>query len=68
MLSHSRGPLGRLASYDDAEYGGDVTGAVARELRIAIDAAVAAGVAPDAIVIDPGFGFGKTAAQSLVAA
>ena len=66
VLSHSRGPLGRLASYDDAEYHGDVTGAVAGELRIAMDAAIAAGVTPDTIVIDPGFGFSKTAPQSLV--
>ena len=36
VLSHSRGPLGRLASYDAAEYHGDVSGAVARELRVAM--------------------------------
>jgi dihydropteroate synthase len=65
VLSHSRGPLGRLASYDAAEYHGDVSGAVARELRVAMHAAIAAGVTADAIVVDPGFGFGKTAAQSL---
>lgn len=66
VLSHSRGSLGQLASYDHAEYHGDVTAAVAGELRIAIDAAITAGVAPDAVVVDPGFGFSKTAAQSLV--
>jgi dihydropteroate synthase len=66
VLSHSRGLLGRLASYDDAEYHGDVAGAVVGELRVAIDAALSAGVVTDAIVIDPGFGFGKTAAQSLL--
>ncbi|MGH7594297.1 MAG: dihydropteroate synthase, partial [Gemmatimonadales bacterium] len=65
VLSHSRGPLGRLASYDAAEYGGDVTGAVTRELQQSIEAAIAAGVAPQAIVVDPGFGFSKTATQSL---
>lgn len=65
VFSHSRGPLGRLASYDAADYHGDVTGAVARELRQSIEVAVAAGVATDAIVVDPGFGFSKTASQSL---
>jgi dihydropteroate synthase len=65
VLAHSRGPLGRLASYDRADYDGDVSSTVARELRAAIETAIAAGIAPDAIVVDPGFGFGKTAPQSL---
>ncbi|HEY8061972.1 MAG TPA: dihydropteroate synthase [Gemmatimonadales bacterium] len=65
VLSHSRGRLGRLASYDHAEYHGDVTAAVAGELRVAIDAAITAGVAPGAVVVDPGFGFSKTPMQSL---
>jgi dihydropteroate synthase len=66
VLSHSRGPAGRLASYDGAEYDGDVTTAVVRELSESARAATGAGVSNDAIVVDPGFGFGKTAAQSLV--
>lgn len=65
VLSHSRGPLARLASYDAADYGGDVTGDVVRELRDALGGALAAGIAADAIVLDPGFGFSKTAVQSL---
>jgi dihydropteroate synthase len=65
VLSHSRGPLGQLASYDAADYGGDVTGGVVHELGVAMAAALAAGIAPDAIVLDPGFGFSKTALQSL---
>ena len=64
VLSHSRGALGTLASYQHAEYGGDVTGAVVRELGAARDAARAAGIADDMIVLDPGFGFGKTPAQN----
>lgn len=65
VLSHSRGPLGQLASYECAEYGGDVAGAVATELADARAAAVAAGVADDAIVLDPGFGFAKRPEQNL---
>jgi dihydropteroate synthase len=65
VLSHSRGPVGRLASYDAADYGGDVTGGVVRELQDALTVALAAGVPAEAIVLDPGFGFSKTASQSL---
>lgn len=66
VLSHSRGPVGRLASYDDAEYDGDVAGGVTRELEGARQVALAAGVAMEAIVLDPGFGFGKRPAQNIV--
>jgi dihydropteroate synthase len=45
----------RRASY------ADVVGEVAAELRARVDDAVAAGVAPDRIAIDPGLGFAKTA-------
>jgi dihydropteroate synthase len=59
VLTHSRGPLGELASYAAAEYAGDVTTAVAAELTAARLAAHAAGIADEAIVLDPGFGFAK---------
>jgi dihydropteroate synthase len=39
----------------------DVVGEVRDELRQRVDAAVAAGVAPDRIAVDPGLGFAKTA-------
>jgi len=39
----------------------DVVGEVVAELRERVDAAVAAGVAPDRIAVDPGLGFAKTA-------
>ncbi len=65
VLSHSRGALGRLASYDAADYEGDVTGGVVRELTAALSGATGAGVSLDCIVLDPGFGFAKTAPQSL---
>ena len=64
VLSHSRGPLGELASYARADYDGDVTGAVVRELAVAVRAALEAGVAAEAIVVDPGFGFSKTPEQN----
>lgn len=65
VVTHSRGPLGALASYAHAEYDGDVVTGVARELTVARDAALAAGVAPEAIALDPGFGFAKTPAQNV---
>lgn len=40
---------------------GDVVAAVRTELLAAVDAAVAAGVDPSKLVIDPGLGFAKTA-------
>lgn len=65
VLTHSRGPLGALASYEHAEYDGDVATGVVRELTIARDAALAAGVTADAIAVDPGFGFAKTPEQNV---
>jgi dihydropteroate synthase len=44
---------------------GDVVGEVESELRAAVERARAAGVAPDALAIDPGIGFGKTLAHNL---
>ena len=64
VLMHSRGTITEIASYQHAEYGGHVTGAVIAELRAAIAGAVAHGVAPEAIVVDPGLGFSKTPEQS----
>ncbi|MGH7524170.1 MAG: dihydropteroate synthase [Gemmatimonadales bacterium] len=64
VLSHSRGPLGQLASYAAAAYQGDVVSAVAREIRDAMTLATAAGISAESIVVDPGFGFGKTPEQS----
>jgi dihydropteroate synthase len=65
VLMHSRGGPLELASYDHADYGGDVVGCVAAELRAALAEAAAAGVEAEATVVDPGLGFGKTVAQSL---
>jgi dihydropteroate synthase len=67
ILMHWRGHSDRmrdLANYDD------VVKDVRQELLDRVDAALAAGVAADRIVIDPGLGFAKTAAHNwaLVAA
>jgi dihydropteroate synthase len=65
VLMHSRGGVSDMASYDHAVYGDDVVGDVCRELAQRVDAARAAGVRADQIVIDPGLGFAKTSAQSI---
>jgi dihydropteroate synthase len=65
ILMHSRGGLLELASYDHSDYGGDVVGAVLSELRESLASAGGAGIAPEAIVLDPGLGFSKTVEQSV---
>lgn len=65
VLSHSRGPLGTLADLtDDTELVADMPGLVVRELDAAREAAQRAGVDFSRMVLDPGFGFGKSAAQN----
>jgi dihydropteroate synthase len=63
VLMHSRGTFGEMASYLHAVYGDLVTEVVA-ELRGALATAVAAGVAEEAIVLDPGLGFSKRVEQN----
>ena len=65
VLMHSRGEHLELASYTHARYDDGVVGAVLHELRASIEVAATAGIAPGAIAVDPGLGFGKTTAQSL---
>ena len=48
-----------------AEYDGDVVVEVIARLREAVDAAVAAGVTPERLLVDPGIGFGKTGEHNL---
>ncbi|WP_091672156.1 dihydropteroate synthase [Amycolatopsis marina] len=58
VLMHWRGhskDMNALATYDD------VVGEVRDELSARVDAALAAGVRPEAIVLDPGLGFAKRA-------
>jgi len=65
VLMHSRGTLADISSDVHADYGDDVRTTVLAELGATVEAATAAGVATGRIVVDPGFGFGKTAEQSL---
>jgi dihydropteroate synthase len=58
VLMHSRGPAGSDGGYRD------VVAEVAEGLHRRTDAAVAAGVAIERIVVDPGIGFSKTAEES----
>jgi dihydropteroate synthase len=66
VLMHSRGTVSTMARLDHAEYAPDVVSGVQGELAEALDRAVTAGVVPDRIVLDPGFGFAKTAEQNLL--
>lgn len=62
VLMHMRGTpdtMNSLARYDD------VVREVARELSARVVLALAAGIARDAIAIDPGIGFAKTAEQNI---
>ncbi|HEX6134547.1 MAG TPA: dihydropteroate synthase [Longimicrobiales bacterium] len=65
ILMHSRGAVDRMARYELAEYGPDPVADVVRELTTAVDRAHAAGIAEDAIVLDPGLGFAKRTEHSL---
>ena len=66
ILMHSRGTILEIASYQHAEYGGDLLGAVLEELGAALATAADAGIPPEAVVIDPGFGFSKTVEQNIL--
>ena len=65
ILMHSRGGLLEIASYEHADYAGDVVGGVLAELGESLSAATAAGIEADAIVLDPGLGFSKTVEQNV---
>ena len=56
---------GEPRTMQDAPHFDDVVGEVAAELSAARDAAIAAGIAPDAVALDPGIGFGKTLEHNL---
>jgi dihydropteroate synthase len=71
VLTHNRSKPG--SAEIDARLGGQYLGAhydnlledVARELSDLAENALAAGIARDQIILDPGLGFGKTVAQNL---
>jgi dihydropteroate synthase len=63
VLMHMRGNPQTMQSL--ARYA-DVTAEVREHLRQRRDAAVAAGIRPDRIILDPGIGFAKTADHDLI--
>lgn len=67
ILMHSRGPVERVASYGLADYGPDPVGEIVGELGDALRRAEDAGIAEDAIVLDPGLGFSKRTEHSVSA-
>jgi dihydropteroate synthase len=64
VIMHSRGDVADMATFEHADYG-DVVGDVLFELRGQLDVATAAGIAREAIAIDPGLGFAKRSEHSL---
>lgn len=65
VLMHSRGEVSDMATFEHATYGADVMGEVINELLPRAQAAEAAGVRREAIVLDPGIGFSKRSEQSI---
>jgi len=61
VLMHMRGRPREM--YEQARYR-SVAGEVAEELRARLDAALAAGVSRERVILDPGLGFAKQAGQS----
>ncbi len=62
VLMHNRG-RGEVGGAN-VDYGADVVATVQRELEAAVARAVAAGIEPQRLWLDPGIGFAKTPAQS----
>jgi dihydropteroate synthase len=56
---------GRSVDMNDRAVYGDVVPEVITELRAAVESAVAGGIAPERIVVDPGLGFAKQAEHDL---
>lgn len=65
VLMHSRGDVTQMARYATAVYGRDPVGDVVEELGEALERARGAGIADDAIVLDPGLGFSKRTEHSV---
>lgn len=64
VLMHSRGDVSEMAGFAHATYD-DLVPDVMRELGTAVGAAERAGIAGDAIVLDPGIGFSKRSTESV---
>lgn len=67
VVMHSRGGVADMARYESAEYGPDPVAEMVAELARSLDVARRAGVAGEAIVVDPGLGFSKRTEHSVAA-
>ena len=65
VVMHSRGGVSTMATYEHADYGGEFLETMLSELLERVRAVERAGVARDAIAVDPGLGFSKRPEQSL---
>jgi dihydropteroate synthase len=65
VVMHSRGGVSDMATYEHADYGGDFLETMLSELRERVRAVESAGVARNAIAVDPGIGFSKRPEHSL---
>jgi dihydropteroate synthase len=66
VLMHSRGSVSTMATLDHADYEGDLVQTVRDELSASVRAATGAGIPAARIVLDPGFGFAKSAEQNML--
>ena len=64
IIMHSRATPDRMQAQENLHYSGGLIETVIEELRIMVDNVLKAGVRRDAIILDPGIGFAKTAEQS----
>jgi dihydropteroate synthase len=55
-----------MHNQDGTEYAGDIIDEIKRFLKTSAEAAVAAGIPRERVLLDPGIGFGKTAEQNWV--
>jgi dihydropteroate synthase len=65
LAAARRVPMVVMHNRREAVYADLMTEVVA-DLRVALDRAIGLGVDPDDLIVDPGFGFGKTAEHNLV--
>lgn len=64
VAMHWRAHADRMSAHTDYSAHGGVVPGVLAELTQRVEAALAAGIAADRLVLDPGLGFAKTAGQS----
>jgi dihydropteroate synthase len=65
LAAERRTPIVLMHNREEARYT-NLMAEILADLQAAIERALMAGIAWDAIIVDPGFGFGKTAAHNLV--